>query len=336
MIAVTDRHGYHSDRYIFPIGYECSRKYPSMIDPETTVEYTSRVEDGRDGPRFEVDASDQPGVILSGNTPSGAWSQIVKAANKIRARAHSNAVSGPDMYGLTQNVIKALIQELPGAKELTEIPGVKEEKGPYAWQTFVEDADPMIQYENSREAHAPTKKKSTYNNGAKRKASRIEGEEPAWYERSMSPGSGRASPGFGAGGLYGSSSSSSFYSKPEPKDPYALPIDPYALPSGPSIPSTIKPAYYDPYAIPPPVVASSSLIATPLPNPFALPPSNPYSIPSSSNPYALPSSSSQIDPTLDPQLASNPLINPNLYQINPTEDPTFTSYVQDAVDPSLS
>lgn len=82
-----------------------------MIHPEDTVEYTSRIVDGGSGaPRFEIDASDQPGVIISAGTPTGAWAQIVRTANALRNRQHSNSVSGPDYYGLAQNVIKALIQ----------------------------------------------------------------------------------------------------------------------------------------------------------------------------------------------------------------------------------
>lgn len=61
-------------------------------------------------------------------TATGAWSVIVRAANIIRNRQHSNSVSGPDFFGLGQNTIKHLIQELPGADRLKD----------YVWQNFVE------------------------------------------------------------------------------------------------------------------------------------------------------------------------------------------------------
>lgn len=69
---------------------------------------------------------DQP---ITAGTATGAWSGIVRAANLIRNRQHSNSVSGPDFFGLGQNTIKHLIQELPGAK--TQLPN-------YVWQNFVE------------------------------------------------------------------------------------------------------------------------------------------------------------------------------------------------------
>lgn len=112
-------------------GHVNCRRYPSMVDRTGTTEYTCRITDGGDGnPRFELHPSDQPGVVISSGTPTGAWTQVVKATNKLRERNHSNSVSGPDYYGLSHNVVKAMIQELPGADQ---VPG-------YIWQHFVEDA----------------------------------------------------------------------------------------------------------------------------------------------------------------------------------------------------
>ena len=65
--------------------------------------------------------------IIAG-TATGAWSGIIRAANMVRKRQHSNSVSGPDYFGLGQNTIKHLIQELPGADRLRD----------YVWQNFIE------------------------------------------------------------------------------------------------------------------------------------------------------------------------------------------------------
>ena len=69
-----------------------------------------------------------PDMPIEAGTATGAWSGIVRAANMIRKRQHSNSVSGPDYFGLGQNTIKHLIQELPGANQLPN----------YVWQHFVE------------------------------------------------------------------------------------------------------------------------------------------------------------------------------------------------------
>ncbi|GAA5927700.1 hypothetical protein JCM3775_006058 [Rhodotorula graminis] len=129
--TVDPREGFHTERYIFPVGFEATRRYPSMVNRTGTADYTCRITDGGDGnARFELYPSDQPGVVISSGTPTGAWSQVVKATNKLRERNHSNSVSGPDYYGLSHNVVKAMIQELPGADS---VPG-------YIWHHFVEDA----------------------------------------------------------------------------------------------------------------------------------------------------------------------------------------------------
>ncbi|GAA5841199.1 hypothetical protein JCM9279_000576 [Rhodotorula babjevae] len=128
---VDPRDGFHTERYIFPVGFEATRRYPSMVNRTGTADYVCRITDGGDGnARFELHPSDQPGVVISSGTPTGAWTQVVKATNKLRERNHSNSVSGPDYYGLSHNVVKAMIQELPGADA---VPG-------YIWQHFVEDA----------------------------------------------------------------------------------------------------------------------------------------------------------------------------------------------------
>ena len=91
-----------------------------MVNATEVTEYTCRIVDGGNAPLFEIVAADRPDDVISAGSATGAWSQIFKTANKLRGRIHSNAVSGPDYYGFSQAVFKALIQELPGASSLTE------------------------------------------------------------------------------------------------------------------------------------------------------------------------------------------------------------------------
>ncbi|KAI9207826.1 F/Y-rich N-terminus-domain-containing protein [Polychytrium aggregatum] len=113
--VVTDRENFHSERYIYPVGYCVSRQYASMIDPERSVIYTSRVLDGGDGPRFHVVAEDMPDKPIVANSATGAWTTIIKNANQLRNREHSNSASGPDYFGFSQPSIAKMIQDLPGA-----------------------------------------------------------------------------------------------------------------------------------------------------------------------------------------------------------------------------
>jgi hypothetical protein len=104
------------------------RRYLSTVDANAEVVYHCTILDGGDGPKFQIVPSDVPDRPVIAGTATGAWSNIVKQANLIRNRQHSNSVSGPDFFGLGQNTIKHLIQELPGADRLRD----------YVWQKFVE------------------------------------------------------------------------------------------------------------------------------------------------------------------------------------------------------
>ncbi|RDB14850.1 hypothetical protein Hypma_016380 [Hypsizygus marmoreus] len=126
--TVCMREHFHTERYIFPVGYEVTRRYLSTVDPAVEVVYHCTILDGGDGPKFQIVPSDVPDRPVIAGTATGAWSSIVKQANAIRNRQHSNSVSGPDFFGLGQNTIKHLIQELPNADRLRD----------YVWQTFVE------------------------------------------------------------------------------------------------------------------------------------------------------------------------------------------------------
>lgn len=125
---ICTREHFHTERYIFPIGYEVARRFLSTINPDTDVVYTCTILDGGDGPKFQIVPSDVPDRPVVAGTATGAWSNIVKAANTIRKRQHSNSVSGPDFFGLSQTTIKYLIQELPGADTLRD----------YVWQHYIE------------------------------------------------------------------------------------------------------------------------------------------------------------------------------------------------------
>ena len=122
------REHFHTERYIFPVGYEVTRRYLSTVNPNIEVVYHCTILDGGDGPKFQIVPSDTPDRPVIAGTATGAWSSIVKQANAIRNRQHSNSVSGPDFFGLGQNTIKHLIQELPNADRLRD----------YVWQTFIE------------------------------------------------------------------------------------------------------------------------------------------------------------------------------------------------------
>ncbi|GAA6064140.1 hypothetical protein JCM10212_005141 [Sporobolomyces blumeae] len=249
--TVDLRDSFHTERYIFPVGYEAVRRYPSIIDRNTEVDYVCRIVDGGNGaPRFELYPADQPGHVIHAGTPTGAWAQVVRAANKLRERNHSNSVSGPDYYGLSNNTVKALIQELPGANQVSG----------YAMQTFIEEAPAPIEEPKAKKGKKGGRRKSragvddssygievddgaydasAYGNGD---AYAVDGsyDSASGYPTSMSP---EGSASYGGQDYHPASLANLLQGngaeQPQAVDPYSLPaftdssaFDPYAIPAG--------------------------------------------------------------------------------------------------------
>ncbi|KAF7724117.1 transforming growth factor beta regulator 1 [Apophysomyces ossiformis] len=95
--VVWDRAAFHSERYIWPVGY-C----------------VERVEEDQDAPLFTIRAADAPDQELSAKTPTGAWALVIKRANEIRHKESANAISGPEYYGFAHPLVIEMIEELDG------------------------------------------------------------------------------------------------------------------------------------------------------------------------------------------------------------------------------
>ncbi|RIB11896.1 F/Y rich C-terminus-domain-containing protein [Gigaspora rosea] len=115
--VVYERDTFHNERYIWPVGYAVKRAYNSMINAESQTMYVCKIEDGGDGPKFVIEAEDQPDKPIIANTATGAWTSVVREANAIRHRDHSNSASGPDYFGFSQATIRKMIQDLPNANK---------------------------------------------------------------------------------------------------------------------------------------------------------------------------------------------------------------------------
>ncbi|KAJ9064717.1 hypothetical protein DSO57_1027496 [Entomophthora muscae] len=138
-----ERPSFHSYRYIMPIGYKVLRYYRSTINPTAQTCYTSSILDGNSGPKFQVVAEDRPNEPFLSDTPSGAWTQILKQASKVRNLQVANSGSGPEYYGLAHPTIAYMIQSLPNARLCSN----------YHWQNF--DILPLNSTQNRSSAAPP-------------------------------------------------------------------------------------------------------------------------------------------------------------------------------------
>ncbi len=64
----------------------------------------------------------------TGHSATSAWWNIYKEGLRVRNQPEQAVMNGDEMFGLYDNVIKALLQELPGADKVS----------PYIWRTFIE------------------------------------------------------------------------------------------------------------------------------------------------------------------------------------------------------
>jgi hypothetical protein len=113
-VVAWDREAYHTQRYIFPIGFKSERMYSSTTDAKKKVKYECEILDGGDFPLFRVVAEDRPGVVFEANSASGVWKKILDEiiVQGFGARTHA---SGPHLFGLSNLGVTKVIQELPGA-----------------------------------------------------------------------------------------------------------------------------------------------------------------------------------------------------------------------------
>ncbi|KAJ3143229.1 hypothetical protein HK100_000028 [Physocladia obscura] len=123
---VHDRSAYHTERYIFPVGYKCVKSFLSILDPDKTMNYMCEILDGGDSPKFVVTPEECPDRAVSATSATGAWVPFLKAAHGLRQKEHHSGLSGPDFFGLTQGIVTKCIQELPNARLCKN----------YVWQEF--------------------------------------------------------------------------------------------------------------------------------------------------------------------------------------------------------
>lgn len=120
------RPSFHTNRYIYPIGFKIQRYYKSTVHKNVQACYTLTILDADQGPKFEIFADDRPGEPFISETSSGAWSQIIKLSNQVRQLKITNSGSGPEFTGFSHPTISWMIQCLPNANLCSD----------YRWQDF--------------------------------------------------------------------------------------------------------------------------------------------------------------------------------------------------------
>eukprot|EP01080_Neovahlkampfia_damariscottae_P001827 gene1827-969_t len=118
--VIYDRPAYHTDKYIWPVGFKATRVYTSMKNVDERIVYTCEIKDGGFAPIFVLNCRDFDSPIEE-KSATAAWTSVVKTVNEIKSEASGKKVftnvSGPEYFGLANPTVMKLISELPNAEK---------------------------------------------------------------------------------------------------------------------------------------------------------------------------------------------------------------------------
>ncbi|KAI0231253.1 Transforming growth factor beta regulator 1 [Lamellibrachia satsuma] len=134
---VSDRPGFHTTEYIYPVGFCSTRVYASVHDSHTKCLYTCKIQDGGTSTQFEISPEDARGQSFMGTTASECHKKLLDAVLKNRSSELSTLENkGPEFFGFSHPTIQNLIQSCPGARKCSS----------YEWQKFEVTKDSTEKY----------------------------------------------------------------------------------------------------------------------------------------------------------------------------------------------
>jgi superfamily II DNA or RNA helicase len=126
---------WHTRQYIWPLGFSTRRKMACWNDRTTQRWYTSTITaTANNHPSYRITHED--GTFVENAAASAAWREAL-----TRIKGGKAAVSGPELFGMSEPVIKALIQELQGARQCNHYQWY--DFGPAAGVAFGEEYTPF-------------------------------------------------------------------------------------------------------------------------------------------------------------------------------------------------
>ena len=152
------RPGFHSERYIYPVGFKTSRFSASLDNPdERTRWYSEIIDTGENSPVFRVWMEGRPNTIFQGVTPTAPWSQALKAvASCRRNKGKVSSISGPEAFLLASPIATYLIQNLPNADKCTNYVMRNVSSNPQIKRLHdkTQEVEPEPESEDRKEDHA--------------------------------------------------------------------------------------------------------------------------------------------------------------------------------------
>eukprot|EP00727_Mastigamoeba_balamuthi_P008753 m51a1_g450 putative f y-rich n-terminus family protein (694) ;mRNA; f:130228-136272 len=124
---VVDWPYFHTERYLWPLGYSAVRQYPSCRDPPALAHYDCMIGaktniEGTQEPEFRVTLRGSPATFVA-PTPGLAVSQMFRQLSSLcilRGITVPQSKTGPDFFGLGHPVVIAVLQQHPGARRCSK------------------------------------------------------------------------------------------------------------------------------------------------------------------------------------------------------------------------
>ncbi len=120
-------HNFHTQEYIFPIGYKVIRHYWSMTEVNKRCPYVCSIGEVDNKPEFKITANEgKPDeTTFTDTTAKGVWMQVLCTIERLRrkhdlVRVFPQHIRGEDLFGLSEPNIVKVLESLPGIESLSD------------------------------------------------------------------------------------------------------------------------------------------------------------------------------------------------------------------------
>ena len=120
-------HSFHTQDYIFPIGFKVIRLYWSMTEVNKRCQYVCSIGEADNRPRFTVtvDEGKPEERSFSGDTATAAWREILDTIEDLRTknnlvRVFPQHIRGEELFGLSETNVVKVLESLPGIESLSD------------------------------------------------------------------------------------------------------------------------------------------------------------------------------------------------------------------------
>lgn len=139
---------FHTDRWIYPVGFTTIRIFGSMANPRVKSVYTCRIAEVAGNPRFEMSSEADPEVMIVGPSPQFCVTTLLNYMKDTHGldRLASVEPDGNWFFGLGHPVVMSLIEGMPNFDACSKFLGFSKVDNEAAIQK--KENDPGINFES--------------------------------------------------------------------------------------------------------------------------------------------------------------------------------------------